>query len=116
MLIDDFFVPGDRITVEFNFEGAVLSETSGKKYFARGPLVYALPVDAAESEGRNYGPGFSDWYYTPVHQKNYGSLPRHEARFEGRKLEATLMNLEFQPRERVKLVPIGQTLMRQAAF
>lgn len=116
ILIDRFFSRNDSITVEFDFQVAVLSEASGKKYFARGPLVYALPVEATESEGRNYGPGFSDWYYTPLHQKNYGYLPQHDARFEGGKLEATLMNLETHVPVRVKLVPIGQTLLRQAAF
>lgn len=107
---------GDTLRISFGAE--VRTEVlAGKTYFAYGPLVYALPVESCEIQGRVYADGYFDTTVKPVGAPvRYSFVEDHGAVFSDGRLEVTLRNGCTGKEERVCLVPVGRTILRQCAF
>ena len=107
---------GDTLRISFGAE--VRTEVlAGKTYFAYGPLVYALPVESCEIQGRVYADGYFDTTMKPVGTPvRYSFVEDHQAVFSDGRLEVTLRNGCTGKEERVCLVPVGRTILRQCAF
>jgi DUF1680 family protein len=96
-----------------------INRTEDKEvYFTYGPLVLALPIQAKEIKTKEYNiSGFYDTYYKPISLKQYeyrnGSIKKKKAPFI---FEAALFNVRSKRNEKVPLIPIGKTILRQVTF
>lgn len=82
---------GDVIDISFSAE--VRTETlAGKTYFAYGPQIYALPLEAVEVQGRVYADGYFDTVAESSGNVSYSFVENHGAVFSGGRLEVTLRN------------------------
>lgn len=104
--------------ISFSFDASVrvLQQADGLHYFAYGAQVYALPIQAKEIAGRSYGPGYRDYTYSPLSAARYRYLPDHQARYRNGRLRVRLYHEQQGKTEWVELLPIGKTVLRQAAF
>lgn len=113
-----FAVTDRSCTIKLNFltEIRVEQDFQGKHYFAYGAQYYALPIKAEEIPGRSYAKGFNDYTYKPLSDCRYEYTGGHNAVYKGSKIEITLHNKTKKCNERVTLLPISKTILRQIAF
>lgn len=104
------------IDIEFKTQPRVIESPKEEFYFAYGAQIYALPIEAEEEKGRSYGPEFLDRLYRPTNPPHYIFTTEHLARHRNGILEAGLFNETTGEVERVNLVPLAQTILRQASF
>ena len=110
------FRSGDHVDVTFGARVRVLTDAQGNRYFAHGALLFARPIAATERRGRSYAPGFDDLYYAPADHARYAFVERHEAACRDGRVVVRLRNRETRAIERIELVPLGRTILRQLAF
>jgi DUF1680 family protein len=116
LVFDREFRPNDQIELEFLAEVQVEEDLNYERYFRYGALIYARPIQAKEQKGKVYAPGFEDLTYSPTDSTRYTFFPNHQARFLNGKIIANLKNIYSQQTERVELIPLGKTILRQASF
>ncbi|NVO19917.1 MAG: glycoside hydrolase family 127 protein [Bacteroidetes bacterium] len=116
LLIERTFAPDDRVDLEFMTNVEVKENPNHEKSFAYGALVYAKPIAATEKKGRQYAPGFSDYFYSPENNSRYTFTDQGKVTFKNGKITTSLMNKETQKIEKVELVPFGKTILRQVSF
>ena len=86
-------------------------------YFAYGANFYAYPIKSEEIKGREYAPGYADYYYKAKEKAGiYRYLDDNGAVYEKGKIVVRLGNVNTGKIESVELVPLGKTVLRQAAF
>jgi DUF1680 family protein len=95
-----------------------INETPGEVYFTYGPLVLANPIEAIETKTRAYGlTEFCDVQYKPAHLSQYeyrhGSMEKKE---DDLSFYVELFNLQKRKNEKLLLVPMGKTILRQVSF
>lgn len=105
-------------SVELNFERSIRIEQDfqGKHYFVYGAQYYALPIASEQISGREYARGFQDYMYKPLTKDRYEFVEDHGAFYNDSKIEVTLYNRTKRRNERVTLVPVSETILRQMAF
>ncbi len=116
MIISRTFNVNDKIEFEYKADITVREDINHEKYFTFGPLVFACPIDAVIKNGRSYSPGFDDLLYSPRDSTRYGFIQEHNARFRDGKIVVNLKNNRTKKVEKVELIPLGKTILRQAAF
>ncbi len=116
--------------VRFGREVRVLDHHSGTLAVARGPLLYALPIEHEEIAGISYGqPGFRDLYARPreAEQPEWQlaadagfelaeAVDRIPGPFDSHVLKGKLYNNLEGTMAEVVLVPMGGTVLRQVSF
>jgi hypothetical protein len=124
---------GELVRLSFAARVEIDALPSGELALRRGPLLYARPIAAEERLGRAYPlPGFVDRYYEPVpgEPAPYILDPGDLARFElepgapdpaspwqtAPALAGPMRHPHTGQIERVRLLPIGATILRQATF
>lgn len=110
------FSKNDSIDLEFKSEVAVNKDYAQNRYFSYGPLIYAKPIAAKMQKGRAYAPGFEDYTYTPLDSSRYSFIPDNNAQFHEGIIRLTLRNSSTNQTEKVELVPVGKTILRQVTF
>jgi hypothetical protein len=87
-------------------------------YFTCGALVYAHPIEGESETVRSYPlAGYHDYYYRPKDLTTYEYAEDHGAVRTGpHEIQLRLINKDTGERERVKLVPVGETVLRQVTF
>ena len=110
------FSKNEQVELEFLTDVRVLEDLNHEKYFAYGALIYAKSIAAIEQSGKTYAPGFEDLMYTPKETVRFDFLNNHNAKFQNGKIEVILKNKETQKSERIELVPLAKTILRQASF
>jgi uncharacterized protein len=108
----------EGITVIFEPELQVHPTFHNDIYFSYGPLVLAHPIDAVETRTKEYGvKGMCDTHYRPVDLTEYafggGDIKKKDERLW---FEAELVNMKTKKQEKVTLVPVGKTILRQVSF
>jgi DUF1680 family protein len=109
-------------TVKLSFAPKVVRKTAGngEVYWQRGPLVYALPIPSQRNPTKQYSvPGFADWDYTPTGDAFWdyaADAASDDFTFEPTGLSGTLFNLVSKQTERVRLQPMGTSLLRRVTF
>ncbi len=116
IVIEREFQTIDAVHLQFDTKVRIISDINGEKYFAYGAQVFARPIIAREIIGRKYLEGFEDIYYEPLDNTEYAYVKTHRAHYENGKITAFLNNLTNGNTEQVELVPLCQTILRQAAF
>ncbi len=108
----------DKVQVSFLAELATKKDTKGDYYFQYGPLLLAHPIEALETITKTYSKkNLEDAQYTPVSPVVYTYLD-NQAIVAGEDLSftTTMWNPKTAQPEAVRLVPFGQTLLRQTTF
>lgn len=116
MIFNRKFKNNDKIEISFSTNVQIREDLKKDKYFCYGALVYAKPIEAVERRGREYAPGFYDYYYSSADTAKYAFVPNDQAVYQNNKIEVNLKNLTTGKIKRVPLIPIGKTILRQAAF
>lgn len=114
--IERKFRKQDEIALRYKTEVKVLTDKQGERYFTYGALVFAKPIDAEEIRGKAYSNGFEDLYYKPGKYSKYLYCSEHEAAYANGRITAWLINENSGKKEKVELMPIGKTILRQTAF
>ncbi|MFZ4548180.1 MAG: beta-L-arabinofuranosidase domain-containing protein, partial [Bacteroidales bacterium] len=113
LVFDRAFSKNDQIEFEFNTEVIVKEDLNNEKYFCYGALVYARPIAATGQKGKIYAPGFEDLTYSPIGSTQYEYTPNHQAKFHNGKISIYLKNKATQKTEKLELIPLGKTILRQ---
>lgn len=126
--------PGDRITIRFKSSIRQHTATNGEQYFTKGAILYALPIEGTAHCLRSYGHGgFADTEYVAVNDADFekycisrstiDSMQAEECPASDyciwdaprQKIEADFY-LRNGTRERVVLIPFGNTVLRRVTF
>jgi DUF1680 family protein len=126
IVIDKKWQAEDSIALNFNPELSVKKDLNGEKYFTSGALVFAVPIESTEKVTKKYPlPGFFDYSYFPVKKTEYRfiagkseevKLMYNKAGIKVPALETTLLNTATGKPEKMTLVPIAKTILRQVTF
>ena len=111
-----------KIVLRFE-TGVQVNPFHAAEYFlSHGPLVFALPLEAAGSEGRTYPPaGYRDLYYAPAGDTDWSLVPGREFHLEGPGQEhpallGDLLNNATGRVTPVRLIPMGDSILRRVTF
>lgn len=115
VVVERSFADGEEFTVSFDTDVRIV-ESAGGRYIAYGAQFYALPIDAVERKGREYAPGFADYYYEPAAQPAVYKYSGGRVQYSGGGISACLTNTATGQEETVRLIPMGGTILRQTAF
>ena len=110
------FKKEDKIDFEFKTDVQIHTDNNGEKYFTYGSLVFARPIDAKEIKGKVYTNDFIDFEYEPVSLTKYLYAESQNTTYRNRKIFTELINEKTNTKEKVELVPIGETILRQTTF
>lgn len=125
--------PGDTVQLRFSAPIRQHTATNGEQYFTQGALLYALPIEATTRILKEYGCGeFADTEYvaaaaddgkycisrSTIDRMTVEEAPVSEDRIWDspcRRIEADFYRPDGR-RERVALVPFGNTTLRRVTF
>jgi len=116
LVFDPEVLKNDQIELEFMTDVQVSEDLNHEKYFSYGALIYAKPIKAIEHKGKVYAPGFIDLTYSPADSGRYEFIANQQARFGDGKISTSLKNVITQKIEKVELIPLGKTILRQVTF
>lgn len=121
----------DKTTFEITLhsELQLKSDQQQDGFFAKGPLVFALPLESREIVLKNFSTGgFRDLGYEPVNPEKF-RLPASETSefqierkenqeniWKSLELNALLINEKTGKPEKKTLLPLGATVLRQLTF
>jgi DUF1680 family protein len=106
----------EALNISFKTMPRVVTDANGLHYFAYGAQLFALPIAAKEIKGKQYAEGVYDTMYKPLTEIHYSYIPDTNPEFENGSLMVSLKNNRTSKTERLRLIPISQTILRQAAF
>lgn len=116
IIIERNFKSKDSFSLSFNTNVRTCKDLKGETYFAYGAQFFAYPIKAKEFQGRVYAKGFSDYLYEPLENTRFQYIDDHQATFHHGKIHVRLLNVHTGKKEYVDLVPLQETILRQAAF
>lgn len=123
----------EHLVLRFHVRPELIPIGTGEWIVRRGPLLYVRPLVGHERPGRSYPiPGFVDSYVSPdgheeaimyaidparaalqlIHEPDNPTQPW----LGGPRIDAVLVQPETNQFVRVRLMPIGATILRQASF
>lgn len=108
----------ETITLAYTPEVEKKVGENGEVYFTYGGVVLALPIAATETKTKAYAvKGFYDFSHTPIQRVVY-EYAGEPVSLTGPGLQFTtwLLNPATRQKERVNLIPMGDTLLRQVTF
>ncbi|MGK4569153.1 hypothetical protein [Flavobacterium sp. 3HN19-14] len=107
-----------KIEVEFSPEVVTKQDANGEYFFQYGSLVLAHPIAALEEQTKMYDlPKFRDLEYKPENLVIYQYKIPEKIRALGKLgFETTLFNPKTQKEEKITLIPMGKTILRQTTF
>ncbi|MBL7832630.1 MAG: glycoside hydrolase family 127 protein [Cyclobacteriaceae bacterium] len=118
IVIDKTWSGTETVDVSFDTNVQVRDDINGEKYFTWGALVLSIPIEGVEEETKSWPvPGFYNLKYAPKKLVVY-EYTRNPVAIDASTLTFTtsLYNPETKITEPVKLVPMGQTILRQVTF
>jgi uncharacterized protein len=116
IVIDRTFKKEDIVTLSFTTDVQIKEDLNHEKYFFYGALAFAKPIAATAQKGKIYAQDFEDMLYTPIDNTQYEFIANNKAVYKKGKISVVLKNKKTQQNERLDLVPLGKTILRQASF
>jgi DUF1680 family protein len=116
IVIEREFSSNDVVNISFETEIQVNKDKSGYHYFTYGALLYALPIEAKEIIGKKYNDDFCDLTYEPLSKTKLTFKNLQKTKYNNGKIETKLINQKSKKLEKVELIPIGKTVLRQVTF
>jgi DUF1680 family protein len=110
----------EKVTINFERALETKQDLKGENYFVYGNLVLCHPINSKDKTTKTYAlSGFRDVVYSPenlvIYQYDGGKVEKKTA---GSELVFTtnLYNPQIKQTEKVELVPMGKTILRQITF
>lgn len=116
IVISRDFKSKDTFSLSFETKVRTCKDLKGETYFAYGAQFFAYPIKARELQGRVYAKHFNDYMYEPLEDTRFQYIADHQAIFHRGKIQVHLLNMRTGKKEEVDLVPLKETILRQAAF
>ncbi|MFN8354896.1 MAG: glycoside hydrolase family 127 protein [Spirosomataceae bacterium] len=116
IVIDRVFGKQDRVNIAFHTQVRVLTDSHNEHYFAYGALMYAHVIQALEEKGRKYAEGFEDTMYKPVVNEQFEFVEQHQATYYKGTITVNLKHKSSRKIEKLTLIPVGKTILRQVSF
>ena len=116
ILINRTFKTNDQVALEFVTDVAIREDINHEKFFTYGELFFAKPIAAMEQKGKVYAPNFEDRMYAPTEKVHYGFIVDHQAKFVNGKILLQLKNENTNKIEKIELIPLSKTILRQVSF
>ena len=116
IVIEKEFSANDVVNLSFETEIQVKTDNTGTHYFTYGALLFALPIQAKEITGKNYKSNFVDFTYEPISRTRYTYKSNEKAKYINGIIETNFLNQNTNKLEKVELIPIGKTILRQVTF
>lgn len=116
IVIERLFASGDEVKIKFETDVQIKSDNSGDHYFTYGALLFAKPIEAEETAGKIYAGNFADYTYKPVSPTQYNFVNSKTTKYTDGKIITELINKKTGKKEKVELVPLGKTILRQTTF
>jgi DUF1680 family protein len=110
------FAASDSVTISFEADVEVQTDNVGAHYFTYGALLFALPINSNEIIGKTYIGGFNDLLYEPTSNTIYSFKKGVKSSYKNGKIVTKLMNQHTGKLEKVELIPMGKTILRQVTF
>lgn len=116
IVIEREFATNDFVHISFETEVEIKKDKKEDHYFSYGALIYALPIEAYEFKGKNYGFKFIDYTYEPISKTKYSFQKNVKTIYKNGKIKTQLINNTNNKLESVALTPLGNTILRQVTF
>ena len=116
MVIERRFSPGDEVQFSFETDIQIRTDNKNARYFTYGALVYALPIHADEIFGKTCVGNFKDITYKPLSSVRYAFRRKVKPVYKNGKIQASLISEHTGKPEKVELIPMGKTILRQVTF
>lgn len=116
IVIEREFSANDTVNMSFKTDVQIQKDNLGAHYFTYGALLFALPIPANEIIGKSYNINLSDYTYVPVSYSKYSFKTGVKNTFQNGKIQTKLINQSTGELEKVELIPMGKTLLRQVTF
>ena len=116
IVIERDFSPNDYVNISFETDIQINTDNTGSHYFTYGALLYASPINAKEITGKTYMGNFIDFTYEPTSPERYSFKEGVKTKYEKGKIQTKLVNQNTGKLEKVELIPIGKTVLRQVTF
>jgi hypothetical protein len=116
IVIEREFAANDFVHISFDTEVQIKTDETDSHYFTYGALVYAFPIKAKEITGKTYIGNFNDFTYEPISPERYSFKEDGKTKYEIGKIHTKLINQKTGKLEKVELIPIGKTVLRQVTF
>lgn len=129
LVIDRQWKGKETFEIEFPSEPEIRNDLQQERFFAQGPLVFALPIESREIVLKNHTvSGFRDLGYEPVNTEKYRipassttefhieRKPDQENIWESVELNTLLINEKTAKPQKQVLLPLGATVLRQLTF
>jgi uncharacterized protein len=116
IVINRKFKTNDVVRLSFQTEVVVKKDPNNAYYFSYGALVFAKPIAAKEISGKVYAEQFSDYNYEPLSTEKYNFAKDKKATYKNGIIHSELVNTKTKKLEKVTLIPIGKTVLRQTTF
>jgi hypothetical protein len=120
---------GDQLTLRFETGVEVHRWGADEGYVSYAALLFVLPLKGEARPGRQYSPGFQDWYYALASDTADGLLlppkpvftlqrqpfdPAHP--WDALALSGNLLNASGEETKSVRLVPFWGSILRRVTF
>jgi DUF1680 family protein len=116
IIIERTFDKEDNITLKFETDVKVITDSKGEHFFSYGSLFYAKAISSLQIKGKEYAKGFDDLNYESLDKTRFEFVENHRAIFDKNTLKVRLKNLRTGKIEVATLIPFGQTILRQVSF
>lgn len=116
IVIERDFSQNDYVDISFETDIQIKTANTGFHYFTYGALLYSLPIEAKEIDGKNYIDNLADFTYEPVEPVKYLFKDGVKINYKNGKIQTKLINQNTGKLEKAELLPIGKTILRQTSF
>lgn len=116
IVIEREFSNNDVVNISFETDFQIKTDNKDSRYFTYGALLYALPIKAKEIIGKSYANKLTDFTYQPISLTKYSYKKSKITKYSKGKIITELMNQDSKKLEKVTLIPIGKTILRQTTF
>jgi len=116
LIFERRFSKSDAIQLEFKTSVKTRENFKNEKYFSNGALVFAHPVESIQQKGKQYSAGFYDRMYKPRNRVQYGYIENNNATYVNGRISLLMKNQDTNQTERINLVPLSKTILRQVTF
>ncbi len=116
ILINRKFEVMDQIILSYQTDVELKTDKNNTYYFSYGALLFAKPIASKEIAGKVYADGFLDYNYEPIALTKYSFVKDKKATYKNGIIVTELHNEVTNKIEKVDLIPMGKTILRQVNF
>ena len=116
IVINRKFEVMDQIILSYQTDVELKTDKNNTYYFSYGALLFAKPIASKEIAGKVYADGFLDYNYEPIALTKYSFVKDKKPTYKNGIIVTELHNEVTNKIEKVDLIPMGKTILRQVNF